>query len=54
MLRDRDRLFIRGVLGAILPGCPDRRDPDRFHEAKDDLAAELRALAWQIARTARP
>ncbi len=31
---------------------PDRRDPERFHEAKDTLAAELRALAWRIARTA--
>ena len=34
--------------------APDRRAPERFHEAKDELAAELRALAWQIARTAHP
>ena len=33
---------------------PDRRDPERFHEAKDTLASELRALAWRIARSARP
>ena len=33
---------------------PDRRDPERFHEARDTLASELRALAWRIARSARP
>ena len=31
---------------------PDHRRPEAFHEAKDDLAAQLRVIAWQIARTA--
>jgi hypothetical protein len=26
---------------------PDRRDPERFHVARDHLAAELRAVARQ-------
>lgn len=29
---------------------PDRRDPERFHLAKSELAAELRRLAAEAAR----
>ena len=30
---------------------PDHRQPEVFHQAKDDLAAELRDLAMQVSRT---
>jgi hypothetical protein len=31
---------------------PDRRDPERFHADKSELAATLRALARRIGRAA--
>jgi hypothetical protein len=31
---------------------PDRRDPERFHIARSELAAELRRLAAEAARNA--
>ena len=30
---------------------PDHRQPERFHEAKSDLCAQLRDLAMQVSRT---
>ena len=55
--RDPPRSGIAGRLLALADAArrlppPDHRQPERFHEAKDDLAAELRVIAWQIARTA--
>ena len=53
---DRDagiagRLLDLADLARSLPP-PDRRDPEAFHQAKSDLAAKMRALAWRISRTA--
>ena len=57
--RDQPRSGVSGRLLDLADAArrlppPDRRDPERFHTAKSDLAADLRALAWQIARSARP
>ena len=46
-----DRLFDLADAVRWLPP-PDRRDPERFHIAKSDLAAELRRVAHDAQRRA--
>lgn len=41
------RLLELAEAAARLPAY-DRRNPHAFHEAKSDLAAELRKLAWLL------
>ncbi len=33
------------LAGQVVRLCPDRRDPERFHADKSEIAAELRRLA---------
>lgn len=44
---------LRQLAGVVRRLAPDRRQPDRFHETKSDIEAELRRLAAELEAASR-